>query len=78
MLQSLFDCDSLDWVECKKLFKKVECEIRGLWEHRLEWNLLLEGKGADVLAGATRLNTVVIFHGWSAENIEDQCQLVVV
>jgi hypothetical protein len=50
VLKGLIDCDALDRVESKELLKEVKCKVRGLGEHLLEGNLLLEWERADVLS----------------------------
>lgn len=78
MLECLFHRDALDGVEGEELLKEVQSQVRGLGEHGLEGDLLLEGKGADVLACAARFDSVVVLHGWRAKDVEDERQLMVV
>jgi len=51
VLECLINGDTLDRVESKEFLKEVKSEVGGLGEHLLEWDLLLEWEGADVLAG---------------------------
>ena len=78
VLECVFDCNAFDRVECKQFLKQVECQVGGLWEHCFEGNLLFEWKRADVLASTSRLDAVVVFHGWCAKDVQDEGQLVVI
>lgn len=78
VLEGFLHRDSLHGVECEQLLQKVECQIRGLGEQGAEWHLLLERQRADVLSCASRLDAVVILHGWRTKHIQNQGQLVVV
>lgn len=44
----------------------------------LQRHLLLEWQRADVLASTAGLDAVVVFHGWRAEDVEDEGELVVI
>ena len=78
MLECLLNRDALDWVESQELLEKIQSLVRGFWEHRLEWNLLLEWQGADIFASPTGLDAVVILHGRGTKDIENEGQLVVI
>jgi len=78
VLECLVDSDALDGIECEQLLQEVESHVGGLGEHALEWDLLLEGERADVFTSAARLDAIVILHCRSAENVQDQGELVVV
>lgn len=76
--QSVFDGDTLGRIEGKKFLKEVEREFVALGEEGLEGDLLLKGKGANVFPGPAGFDSVIVFHGWCAQDIQDQGQLVVV
>lgn len=78
VLEGILHRDSLHGVECKQLLQEVECQIRRLGEQGAEWHLLLERQRADVLSCSSRLDAVVVLHGWCTEHIQNQSQLVVV
>ena len=69
---------ALHRVEGEELLQEVQSELGCLGEHDLEWNLLLEGEGADVFSRAAGLDAVVIFHGGRAEDVEDEGELMMV
>ena len=76
--QGVFDRDTLSRVECKKLLEQIQGHVVALGEHCAEGNLLLKGEGANVFARTAGFDAVVVFHGWCAENVQDEGQLVVV
>ena len=76
--QCFLDGDTLGRVEGQQLLEQVQGELVALREEGSEGDLLLKGEGPDVLACATGLDAVVIFHGGGAQDIQDQGQLVVI
>lgn len=78
VLQRLLHCDTLNGVECQELLQKVQSQLGGLGKQGLKGDLLLEGQRADVLSGSARLDTVVVLHRGSTEDVENKGQLVVV
>lgn len=76
--EGFFDCDTLGGVECEKSLQEVKGLVVALGEESLEGNLLLEGEGADVLARTAGLDSIVVLHGWCAQNVKDKGQLVMV
>ena len=78
MTQGIFDRDTLGRVEGKQLLQQIESQVVALGEQCLERDLLLERKGSDVFSRPARLDSVVVFHSWCAQDIEDEGQLVVV
>lgn len=78
VLQGLVDRDALHGVEGQELLQQVEGEVGGLGEESAEWYLLLEGKGANVLACAAGLDPIVVLHGGCAKDIKDEGELMVV
>lgn len=78
VLQSFVDSDALDGVESEQLLQQVKSQVRGLGEHALEWDLLLEWQRADVFSSTSRFDTVVVFHSGSTEDVEDEGKLVVI
>jgi hypothetical protein len=78
VLKSIFNRDTLSRVKGKKLVKEIEGQVIDMREHDLPGNLLLEGKGADILASTAGLDTVVILHGWSTEHIKNKGKLMMV
>lgn len=78
MAQGILDGDTLGWVEGQQLLEQVQGLIIALGEEGAEGDLLLKGERADVLAGSSRLDAVVVFHCWCAEDVQDEGKLVVV
>lgn len=69
MTQGVFDGDALSRVESKESLEEVEREFVALGEEVLEGDLLLEGEGADVFPGSAGFDSIVVFHGWCAQDI---------
>src|SRR2546421_11865734 len=78
VLECILDSNTFDRVESEQFFEEIESQIRCLWKHGFERNFLLERKRTDVFACTSRLDAVVVFHGWCAKDVQDESQLVVV
>lgn len=78
MLQGLLNGDALDGVEGKKLLKQVQRKIGSLGEEGPERDLLLEGQRANIFPGTPGLDAVVVLHGGSTQDIQDECELVMI
>lgn len=78
MTESFFDRDPLGGVECQKSLQEIEGEVVALREEGLEGDFLLEGERADVLSSSARFDSIVVFHGWCTQDVQDEGQLVVV
>lgn len=76
--QGVFHRDALGGVEGQELFEQVQGQVVALGEERSEGDLLLKREGSDVLACSAGFDAVVVFHGWGAEDVQDQSELVVV
>lgn len=78
MAQGVLNRNALGRVESQQLLEQVQGLVVALGEEGTEGNLLLKGERADVLAGSSGLNTVVVFHCRRAEDVQDEGELVVI
>lgn len=76
--KGILDGDTLGRVEGKQFLQQVESQVVALGEQGLERDLLLERQRADVFSCPARFDSVVVFHCWCSQHIEDKSQLVVV
>lgn len=78
MTEGFFDGNPLGGVECEQSLQEIEGEVVALGEEGVEGDLLLEGEGADVLSSSAGFDSIVVFHGGCAQDVQDEGQLVVV
>lgn len=78
MAKGILDGDPLGRVKGQQLLEQIQGQVVALGEEGAEGNLLLKGERADVLACAAGLDAVVVFHGWCAENVQDEGELVMI
>ena len=78
MTEGIFDRNSLGGVECEESLEKIKGEVVALGEEDLEGDLLLEGKGTDVLSSTSGFDSIVVLHSRCAQDIQDKSQLMVV
>lgn len=78
MAQGILNGDALGRVKGQQLLEQVQGQVVALGEEGAEGDLLLKGERADVLAGSSGLDTIVVFHCWRTKDIQDEGELVVV